>query len=390
MEPQLLTLCNIQINTVACGWDHTVLTSMSGEVWCKGDDSFGQCSGSSEQSQIDSFQRLSINAHATIAFAGFRHSAIVDSDGQAWLWGDNSRGQCAAAASAASPTAAQTSIGMPSTSEKKDTVLRKIRMGKHAARASAPSLLAAPSGHCPCAEPGCSMHIRLAALGCRHSIFLTACGLVLSMGDNAWGQCGRGHCSRSESLGVVLAKPPTGTNTSPQPATAAAAAAGAAHVTADGEKCVLRAGCVPGADDEARAGALEHLVGATSIVSGWHFAAAACSTNNTNQVYTWGQNTMGQLGLGHLRPGVQDREPCARLVSSLPEGCFALAAGSNHILAAVGDSGRLFSWGWNEHGNLGLGNSENALTPTQVAVAGAAVAAVGAGGAVSYLKTTGK
>ena len=26
----------------------------------------------------------------------------------------------------------------------------------------------------------------------------------------------------------------------------------------------------------------------------------------------------------------------------------------------------LYSWGWNEHGNCGLGHTENVLTPTKV------------------------
>jgi alpha-tubulin suppressor-like RCC1 family protein len=42
-----------------------------------------------------------------------------------------------------------------------------------------------------------------------------------------------------------------------------------------------------------------------------------------------------------------------------------IACGGEHTLA-IAEDGRLFSWGWNEHGQLGLQDIEDKLIPTQV------------------------
>ena len=42
-----------------------------------------------------------------------------------------------------------------------------------------------------------------------------------------------------------------------------------------------------------------------------------------------------------------------------------ISSGYEHCLA-ISDSQDLYSWGWNEHGNCGLGHTENVLTPTKV------------------------
>lgn len=41
-----------------------------------------------------------------------------------------------------------------------------------------------------------------------------------------------------------------------------------------------------------------------------------------------------------------------------------IKAGSEHNVILIGDE--MYSWGWNEHGNLGIGNNENTNTMTRV------------------------
>ena len=67
------------------------------------------------------------------------------------------------------------------------------------------------------------------------------------------------------------------------------------------------------------------------------------------QVYAWGGNSVGQLGLGDTHN---------RRAPSIVEGLWAmpvqqLAAGDEHS-AALTASGFLFTWGCNEKGHLGL------------------------------------
>ena len=79
----------------------------------------------------------------------------------------------------------------------------------------------------------------------------------------------------------------------------------------------------------------------------------------SGEVYAWGDNDDGQLGLG-------DREE--RLTPTKVEGLpkvKAIAAGGGYSLALT-ESGEVYAWGNNAIGQLGLGDREERLTPTKV------------------------
>ncbi|VEL39243.1 unnamed protein product [Protopolystoma xenopodis] len=72
----------------------------------------------------------------------------------------------------------------------------------------------------------------------------------------------------------------------------------------------------------------------------------------TSQIFAWGTNSCGQLGLGHA-----NERPIAvpQLVASLNGlPIRQIAAGGNHSLVLT-PSGAVYSWGANSHGQLGLG-----------------------------------
>ncbi|XP_068169993.1 probable E3 ubiquitin-protein ligase HERC4 [Antennarius striatus] len=80
------------------------------------------------------------------------------------------------------------------------------------------------------------------------------------------------------------------------------------------------------------------------------------------QVYTWGQDSRGQLGLGK-----------ARFSSSSPQRLQSLSAIPLVQVSAGGEqsfalslSGGVFSWGRNDHGQLGLGDEMDRHTPTSI------------------------
>ena len=81
------------------------------------------------------------------------------------------------------------------------------------------------------------------------------------------------------------------------------------------------------------------------------------------QLYTWGANSKGQLGLGTS----SDMVFSPTLVSSLAGVPLAgVACGGNHTLV-VTLSGAVFAFGSNNHGQLGLGDLTDRKWPTQVA-----------------------
>ncbi|XP_043664622.1 uncharacterized protein LOC122627529 isoform X1 [Vespula pensylvanica] len=80
-----------------------------------------------------------------------------------------------------------------------------------------------------------------------------------------------------------------------------------------------------------------------------------------NGIYVWGSSKFGQLGLGKV---LQCSSP--ELITSLAQEMIIDAvAGQYHSMALTAD-GRVFTWGWGVHGQLGHGNTDKRNTPTLV------------------------
>ncbi|KAK5867920.1 hypothetical protein PBY51_012375 [Eleginops maclovinus] len=80
------------------------------------------------------------------------------------------------------------------------------------------------------------------------------------------------------------------------------------------------------------------------------------------QVYTWGQDSRGQLGLGKRQPSAKSPQHLSCL-SAIP--LVQIAAGGEQSFA-LSVSGVVFSWGRNHCGQLGLGDTTDRHTPTPV------------------------
>jgi alpha-tubulin suppressor-like RCC1 family protein len=99
--------------------------------------------------------------------------------------------------------------------------------------------------------------------------------------------------------------------------------------------------------------------------------------STTGQVYAWGSNDHGELGIGQT--GADQRLP---VLVQLPAGVRIrkVAAGFNHVLA-VSTTGQVYAWGGNEFGQLGNGTDHSPdATPAVVRVLdGVRVVAASAG-----------
>lgn len=103
-----------------------------------------------------------------------------------------------------------------------------------------------------------------------------------------------------------------------------------------------------------------------------------------NGVYAWGSSQFGQLGLGKV---LQCSTP--ELITSVAQEVIVDAvAGQYHSVALTAD-GRVFTWGWGVHGQLGHGNTDEKTTPTLVtSLLGVVIRSISAGHAHTLLLST--
>jgi len=199
----------------------------------------------------------------------------------------------------------------------------------------------------------------MVAPGGRHSLMLTDKGEIFSCGSNDFGQLGReGGQTRFEAV------------TGLSQYTVVSAVCGANHSLA-----VDQWGSVFswGSDESGQLGhnqgnttlRVPRLIKSlgtmkiTAVAAGLYHSAALTASG---ELYTWGNNAKGQLGLGKNT----DMVFSPTLVESLASVPLAgVACGGNHTLV-VTRSGAVFAWGSNNHGQLGLGDLTDRIWPTQV------------------------
>ncbi|XP_076666112.1 HECT and RLD domain containing E3 ubiquitin ligase 4 isoform X2 [Andrena cerasifolii] len=116
------------------------------------------------------------------------------------------------------------------------------------------------------------------------------------------------------------------------------------------------------------------------------FKKAACGAHHTlvvnvwGQLFSWGSNTEGQLGF-NSKDGI---ESSPRMVKALGTSIvIQVACGMNHALALT-NNGELYSWGSNSEGQLGLGSDiKNEMKPKVVNLAATPIAFIACGGSHS-------
>lgn len=99
-------------------------------------------------------------------------------------------------------------------------------------------------------------------------------------------------------------------------------------------------------------------VWATPIVGGNINNFSAC-VRTDGTLWTWGRNTLGQLGLGNTTNYSSPKQ-----VGSLTN--WAKIAGGENLVVATKTDGTLWTWGKNNLGQLGLGDTTDRSSPVQV------------------------
>ncbi|XP_022652162.1 RCC1 and BTB domain-containing protein 1-like [Varroa destructor] len=83
----------------------------------------------------------------------------------------------------------------------------------------------------------------------------------------------------------------------------------------------------------------------------------------SGEVYSWGQNNCGQLGVGATSSNQHNPRKVTGLIQSL--FCVGIACGQTSTVA-VFENGEIYAWGLNGSGQLGLGNNVNQMLPAKI------------------------
>ena len=90
-----------------------------------------------------------------------------------------------------------------------------------------------------------------------------------------------------------------------------------------------------------------------------YFHSIATKTDGT--FWSWGYNNFGQLGLGDI---VHRSSPVQ--VGSLTNWSSVAQIGGQYQTLSIKTDGTLWSWGYNNLGQLGQGNTTNYSSPKQI------------------------
>ncbi|KAM9331112.1 putative E3 ubiquitin-protein ligase HERC3 [Gastrophryne carolinensis] len=200
-----------------------------------------------------------------------------------------------------------------------------------------------------------------------------------------WGHCAFGGLGLSHgSLGYI---PEPTSSTFPLAPFVKQVACGEHHslfllddgqVYSCGRKCAGQLGCDP--EDE--------NLGHVNALAGEHIVHVACgqaysvALNKQGQLFSWGAASDGQLGHSSSEQSIS----VPRLIKKLnQQKILQVSCGNRHCLA-LSDDGQLYTWGQNNHGQLGLGQGITCQSSPQriKSLEGIPLAQVTAGGFHSF------
>jgi alpha-tubulin suppressor-like RCC1 family protein len=280
---------------------HTVYVKDDGTVWAWGNNNNGQLGDGSVTGKSTPVQISGLSNIISVA-AGSGHTAALKNDGTVWAWGNNSNGQLGDGSMASRNTPAQIN--------------------------------------------GLSSMTAIAA-GASHTAALKNDGTVWAWGSNVYGQLGNGLTVDSATRVQVSAL-----------TSITAIAAGAGHtvalkndgtVWAWGSNVYGQLGNGLTVDSATRVqviGLSGMSIGTVTAIAAGNDHTVVLKTDGT--VWTWGNNSNGQLGNGNIQPSSTPVQ-----VNGL-SGVTAVAAGFGHTMALKSD-GTVWTWGNNYKGQLGNG-----------------------------------
>ncbi|XP_037327022.1 probable E3 ubiquitin-protein ligase HERC3 [Pungitius pungitius] len=197
------------------------------------------------------------------------------------------------------------------------------------------------------------------ACGGQHSMFLLHDGSVYTCGSNSCGQLGHSKPGTSPELVGALDTQIITMVSSGQSHSMAVNEEGQVFAWGAGEEGQLGLGT---AEATVRIPRLVKRLCEQRIAQVMCGNQHCIALSRDGQLFTWGQNTSGQLGLGKGEPSKLFPHPLKSL-SGIP--LAQITAGGDHSFA-LSLSGAVFGWGKNRAGQLGLNDEQDRAVPCHI------------------------
>lgn len=334
----VFTILNLHAQHIGTGiGNHTIVAKSNGKVYTWGNNLYGQLGFGDN---LSSSVAVSVNTSGVLSgktitkvATGYFHSIALGSDGNVYTWGYNWYGQLGNGNNTNSyvPVAVNTS---------------GVLSGK--------------------------IIIRVAA-GLHHSIALASDGKVYTWGYNAFGQLGNGNNTNSN---VPVAVDTSGVLSGKIITQIASGYGHSMALASDGKVYTWglnssgQLGNYTYTDSK-----VPVSIKTSGVLSGRTIIQIAAGSDHSialasdGTVYTWGRNDYGQLGNGSFIGSIT--EPVAVNTSGVLSGktIIQIAAGYYHSIALASD-GTVYTWGDNTYGQLGNGNNTKSNVPVAVRTVG--------------------
>ncbi len=270
--PTLVTVPDdLKVKLVSCGVYHTVIIAEDGNLYSFGDNIYGQLGlGNNTNTNIPTLVTVQDDLKVKVVSCGKLHTVIIAEDGNLYSFGDNSSGQ--------------------------------LGLGDDTFEENLPTLVTIPGG----------LKVKMVSCGDSHTVIITEDDNFYSFGNNVAGQLGLGDNTRRNVPELVNVP--------------------------DGLK--------------------------VKAISCGHLHTAIITEDD--KLYSFGGNRFGQLGLGY---NINRRIPTLVTVSDNLK-VKAVSSGFYHTTIITEDD-NLYTFGHNNYGQLGLGETRKRNRPTLVSILGA-------------------
>ncbi len=348
--------------SVDVGSSHTCAVKLDGSAWCWGYNYNGQLGDGTTTSRPNPTAVSGLGSGVVELTAGVDHTCARRTDGSAWCWGNNYRGQLGdgTTTSRTVPTAVsgfasgtlQLSAGEQYTCAVKTggalwcwgfNTNGQLGDGTTTNRTTPTALSSLASG------------VGSVSAGNDHTCAVKTDGTAWCWGHNNLGQVGDGTTTNRTTPTAVTAL-----------GTSVLAMATSRYLT-----CALRTGGAVscwGLNDKGQVGdgtttnrtsptAVSGMTGATGLFAGLYFA---CVKKTDGSIWCWGYNLNGQVG-----DGTTTNRSVPTTVSGLGSGGVSVSAGGYSACARKSDDS-LWCWGQNATGQLGDGSTTDRYVPVPV------------------------